>query len=247
MTGTPDCGGNLGPPGIRLDEDWQVHSTFSDGTGTIEENVEAAAEQGLRLICLTDHVRHDTSWVPDFVVAARRVGVDGGPLTIRCGLEAKILDTQGRLDLPPDHALADLILAADHQVPTPAGPRSPQETGAAIAAGELTPATVVDWIEAATIATMAAHPGVLIAHLFSVLPKVGLSEADVSDERIARLAEAALRHRAIVEVSERWSCPTLRTMRMMLRAGVHTVASTDSHRPQDIGRYNYCRTVAAAA
>jgi putative hydrolase len=176
----------------------------------------------------------------------RRVDAER-PVTVRCGLEAKILDTDGRLDLPPDHALADLLLAADHQVPSPEGPRLPKEIGAALAAGELARATVVDWIETATIATMAAHPGVLIAHMFSVLPKIGLTEADVSDERIARLADAAATHGAIVEVSERWRCPSLRTMRMMRAAGVHVVASTDSHRPQDIGRYDYCRKVAAQA
>jgi putative hydrolase len=231
---------------IRLDEDWQVHSTFSDGAGTVEDNVAAAGDRGLRLICLTDHVRHDTPWVADFVAAARRVGAPG-PVGVRCGLEAKILDTHGRLDLPPDHATADFLLAADHQVPSPDGPRLPKEIGAALAAGELDVATVVGWIETATIATMAAHPGVLVAHLFSVLPKVGLTEADVSDERVERLAAAARRHGAIVEVSERWSCPSLRTMRAMRAHGVHTVASTDSHRPEDIGRYDYCRTVAAGA
>jgi len=135
----------------------------------------------------------------------------------------------------------------DHQVPSPDGPRLPKEIGAAIAAGELDPQAVVDWIQTATIAVIAAHPGVLVAHLFSVLPKIGLTEADVSDERIARIADAARRHGAIVEVSERWRSPTLRTMRMMRVAGVHVVASTDSHKPSDIGRYDYCRTVAAGA
>jgi putative hydrolase len=246
MTSAPGSAGEAGSGAIALDEDWQMHSTFSDGAGTIEQNVAAAAERGLRLIYLTDHVRHDTPWVAEFVAAVRRVDATS-EVTVRCGLEAKILDTEGRLDLPPDHALADLLLAADHQVPSPDGPRLPTEIAAALAAGELDVATVVEWIETATIATMAAHPGVLVAHMFSVLPKLGLSEADVSDERIDRMADAAVRHGAIVEVSERWLCPTLRTMRMMRAKGVHVVASTDSHRPDAIGRYDYCRTVAAGA
>jgi putative hydrolase len=233
-------------PAIRLDEDWQVHSTFSDGAGTLEENVATAVERGLRLICLNDHVRHDTPWVADFVAATRRVAADSS-LRVICALEAKILDTAGRLDLPPDHARADLLLAADHQVPSPDGPRLPQEIGAEIAAGALDPSTVVDWIETATTAAITRHPGVLVAHMFSVLPKIGLTEADFPDQRIARIADAALRHGAIVEVSERWKCPSVRVMRIMREAGVHVVASTDAHRPQDIGRYDYCQTVAADA
>jgi putative hydrolase len=236
--------GEPGAGAIRLDEDWQVHSTFSDGAGTVDENVAAAAAQGMRLICLTDHVRRGTPWVGDFVAAARRVGGQTS-VTVRCGLEAKILDTAGRLDLPPDHAAADLLLAADHQVPSPDGPRLPTDVRDALEAGELDAATVVGWIETATAATMAAHPGVLVAHLFSLLPKLGLSERDVPPASIARLAVAARRSGAIVEVSERWSCPSVGAMRVFAAHGVRLVASTDAHRPQDIGRYDYCRTVAA--
>jgi len=230
---------------IRLDEDWQVHSTFSDGTGTVAANVDAAAERGLRLIVLNDHVSADTLWVADFVAATRDVG-RRSPLIVLCALEAKILDTAGRLDLPPDAAGADLLLAADHQVPSPDGPRQPREIAAEIVAGRLEADTVLDWIVTATIATMAAHPGVLIAHLFSVLPKIGLSERDVPAGSIEQLADAALRHHAIVEVSERWTCPSLQTMRTMSERGVRVVASTDAHRPEDVGRYQYCATVAAA-
>ena len=41
---------------LTLDRDYHVHSTFSDGVSTVTENV-SAAERGLRLLCLTDHVR----------------------------------------------------------------------------------------------------------------------------------------------------------------------------------------------
>lgn len=223
-----------------------MHSTFSDGAGTVEENVQTAAQRGLRLICLNDHVRHDTPWVSDFVAAARQVDARSG-LTVLCALEAKILDTGGRLDLPPDHAAADLLLAADHQVPSPDGPRLPHEVAAELGAGTLARDTVLDWIEAATIATIARHPGVLVAHLFSILPKIGLGEAEVAPARIARMADAARRHGAIVEVSERWRCPALEVMHAMRTNGVRVVASTDAHRPEDIGRYDYCAQVAARA
>ena len=245
MSKVPPKSGILERGAIRLDEDWQVHSTFSDGTGTVAANVDAAAERGLRLIVLNDHVRGNTLWVADFVAAAREVG-ERSPLIVLCALEAMMLDTSGRLDLPPDAASADLLLAADHQVPSPDGPRLPREVATRIASGELDPATVVDWIVTATIATMTRHPGVLIAHLFSVLPKIGLSERDVPAHSIERLADAALRHAAIIEVSERWTCPSLQTMRTMSERGVRVVASTDAHRPEDIGRYQYCATVAAA-
>jgi histidinol phosphatase-like PHP family hydrolase len=46
---------------VALDEDFHVHSTFSDGESTLVENVRAARERALRTLCLVDHVRRDTA------------------------------------------------------------------------------------------------------------------------------------------------------------------------------------------
>ncbi len=42
------------PP--ALDEDYHVHSTFSDGASSPAENLAAAESAGLRTICMADHV-----------------------------------------------------------------------------------------------------------------------------------------------------------------------------------------------
>ena len=58
----------------RFDEDFHVHSTFSDdAVSTLAENVRAARERGLRTLCLVDHVRRDTAWVPEFTAAVARL------------------------------------------------------------------------------------------------------------------------------------------------------------------------------
>jgi PHP domain len=54
---------------VALDQDFHVHSTFSDGASTLAENVAAARDRELRTLCLVDHVRRDTAWVPEFVAA----------------------------------------------------------------------------------------------------------------------------------------------------------------------------------
>jgi hypothetical protein len=46
-----------------------VHSTFSDGRNTLEENVAQAERVGLRALRCVDHVRTDTKWVPTFTAA----------------------------------------------------------------------------------------------------------------------------------------------------------------------------------
>ena len=53
----------------RPDEDNHVHSTFSDGKGTIAENIAAAEAVGLKRLVCVDHVRLDTTYVPEFVAA----------------------------------------------------------------------------------------------------------------------------------------------------------------------------------
>lgn len=83
----------------------------------------------------------------------------------------------------------------------------------------------------------------MIAHLFSVLPKIGVREQDVPLELIERLAAATAAAGARIEVDERWRCPSARTLRPFVAAGVPLLLSTDSHRRESIGRYAHCAAV----
>lgn len=217
-----------------LDEDYHVHSTFSDGVSTVEENVREAARQGLARICLTDHVRRDTTWVADFVSAVRPLR-RGPDLEILVGVEAKILDQAGQLDLPPGLDGIDLVLIADHQFPGEHGPVLPGEMRILISAGTLSGAEAISALIDATASALAraAGPRPLIAHLFSVLPKMGLSETEVPDGELDLLAGRARDTGALLEVNEKWSCPSPRTVSAFVSAGVPVVASTDS---RGIGR-----------
>ncbi|MEO6532572.1 MAG: PHP domain-containing protein, partial [Pseudolysinimonas sp.] len=82
--------------------DFHVHSSWSDDAhSTIEQNIAAAAEVGLTELRLIDHVRQSTTWVPEFLSeVARQPARDG--LSIYTGVEAKILNSSGALDMPTD-------------------------------------------------------------------------------------------------------------------------------------------------
>jgi putative hydrolase len=229
---------------IDVRQDMHVHSTFSDGRDTIEDNVAEAERLGLRELTCVDHVRIGTDWVADYAAAVRRVAATT-PVILRCAVEAKLLDTAGHLDLPPDLEGVDAIYAADHQVPLADGPHTPTETKAMMAAGTVSAAEVVAAIVASTEAAVQRYPNVVIAHMFSVLPKLGLSEDDVPLALLERLATVTAQAGAQIEVSERWSCPNTRTLDPFRRHGVPILLSTDSHRSDTIGRYTYCRGVLA--
>lgn len=233
--------------GPFLAADHHVHSTFSDdAVSTPAENLAAAQAVGLRELRMVDHVRVSTTYVPEFLAAVRALpAVDG--LTVLTGVEAKILDASGAVDAPPEVLAAlgtprgpDRVLLADHQVPGPDGPWSPRSTRVRMEAG-LDPADVVEMLVTAMIRAMRAVGRAQLAHPFSVLPKIGLTEDAVPDQLLDALAAAALETGTPVEVNEKWHCPGSRVADRLQAAGVRLVASTDAHQAADVGVYDWVR------
>jgi putative hydrolase len=234
--------------GVRLDEDYHVHSSFSDdAVSTVEENLRAARDRGLRTLCLAEHVRRDSTRVPEQVAAVAALPRVPG-LRVLAGVEAKILDADGRLDLPGDVSGIDIVLIADHQFPAPGGPRSPSQVRAMLSGGELTAAAAVGMLVQATARALeeaVERAGqASLAHLFSILPKIGLAESDVPDALLGSLAAKASQAGALVEVNEKWACPSARALGAFAAAGVRVVASTDSHDCRDVGVYDRVRRIA---
>jgi len=233
--------------GFRFDEDYHVHSTFSDdAVSSPEENVAAAVRAGLATVCLVDHVRADTAWVPRQVATVRELA-RRAPLTVLSGVEAKILDADGHLDLPADAHAADLVLIADHQFPSESGPLSPSTVATMLHNRELRPGDVVVRLVEATVAAMQRVERPVIAHPFSLLPKLGLDESHVSDTLLYHLAMGARATGALVEVNEKWDCPGPRLVAALARSGVHLVAGSDSHHCDSVGSYPRVTTTLDAA
>lgn len=222
--------------------DHHVHSTFSDdAVSTLEENVAAASAIGLTTLRLVDHVRQSTTWVPEYLSAVRALEIPEG-LTVLTGVEAKILNAAGDLDIPALPTGIDRILIADHQFPGIDGPLGPTAVRERIAAGWAA-SDVLDQFVSALIAGMQRHPGNQLAHCFSILPKIGLSESDLGVERIDAWARAASDTGTLVEVNEKWGCPEAPTLAALRDAGAEIVASTDSHVASDVGRYDRVRAL----
>ena len=231
---------------LALDEDYHVHSTFSDGASSLAQNVQAARERALRTLCLVDHVRRDTEWLPEFTAAVAPFKKQQG-LRVLAGVEAKILDTSGRLDLPSGLDGIDLVLIADHQFPADGGPVHPAQAQEAIGRGEMTGAEAIERLcEATANALDATDRRCVLAHLFSVLPKMGLDEAMVPEPLLAQLARRVTLAGAMVEINEKWACPSPRTIAAMDHAGVCVVAGSDSHHCRDVGVYRSVRLTAGA-
>jgi putative hydrolase len=221
--------------------DYHIHTTFSDGADSVGVMVDRAVAIGLHEVGISDHVRASTPWLPQYVeavAAARR----SAPIPVWCGVEAKLLDTEGALDLPEDLTGVEYIAIADHQVPTPDGPVHPDEIRRQLAGGLMCGRQVVEMLVEATAAAVASSPvRPLIAHLFSVLPKVGLDERSVSAGLVRHLGAGLAEAGARVELNEKWQCPSRRVASLLAESGVVLVAGSDSHRADDLGRYSHAR------
>ncbi len=228
---------------IDLTHDGHVHSTFSDGKHDIATNVRTARDHGLASIGLVDHVRVDSDWLPDYAAAVAQLA-RRSPVEVTAGVEAKILDETGTLDLPPLPPGIEQILVADHQVPLGVRCHHPAKIRELILRGRLDPVDVVGPLLEATARAAERHDRVVIAHLFSVLPKVGLDESAVSDADVRALGRRLAAAGARVEISERWRCPSARVAGILAAERVGLVASTDSHRKDTIGVYDYVAQVA---
>ena len=230
----------------RLRGDFHVHSTFSDDArSSISENVAAAAAAGLTELRLIDHVRRSTTWVPDFLAEVKREPAREG-LAILTGVEAKILNSRGDLDTPAHLVVGrggiDAVVIADHQFPGTDGPWSPEATRDRIANG-LVASDALDLLIGALVGAMNNTDGGQLAHCFSILPKIGLDEGQLTEDHLATWAATAASTGTLIEVNEKWGCPGPRAIRAALDAGARVVASTDSHVASDVGRYDRVATV----
>ncbi|MEL6545717.1 MAG: PHP domain-containing protein [Myxococcota bacterium] len=226
------------PYPYALNEDMHVHSVYSDGKGTLEENIEAAERAGLTRLGLVDHVRRDTTYLPEFVAHVERLRPQTS-VELTIGIEAKFLDRSGALDVPERIDGVDFVYAADHQLPIDVGCITPKEAVARMEAGHMTPEAVIESLVDANCNAMVRPPRLVIAHLGSILPKMGLSEEQVPHQQLVRLAAFARHSGTYIEIDERWRCPGPKTLKVFLDYSVPVLCSSDAHRPNRIGRYSF--------
>ncbi|MBV1860537.1 MAG: PHP domain-containing protein [Nannocystaceae bacterium] len=228
---------------MQLNEDMHVHTTFSDGRHSVEASIDHARARGLKRLGLADHVRAETDWLSTYVdhINAVRESLD---MEVVIGVEAKLLDEVGTLDLPDDITGIERILVADHRLPLRGELLGPRQVREALREGTMSAPDVWDTLLYAYEGCALRYENLQLAHPLSFVSRVGLDERDIPRARIVRFAHAMANAGVAVEVSERWKCPHQQTLLILAEAGVELVASSDAHDARAIGVYNYVRALA---
>ena len=181
-------------------EDKILHPQAPDWACAIDENIQLAVRRGLKHLCCVANVARTTGWVNQFVCAVRTAQAANPKVEVRCGLKAELLNQFGALDLPRSTAGADYVYLAMRQFPLGDRCYSPAEIRKQLRSGDLDAGQLITALVEATRNAMLAHPGLVIAEMFSILPLVGLDESMVTDSQLRELAQIARLTGASIEV-----------------------------------------------
>ena len=94
-----------------------THSTWTDGQASLPDLTEKAAEQGLKRLFFTDHIRSSSTYFENYLEEARELA-ENTKIEIKVGFESKVADYDGNLDIPETaREKADLIIGTVHSIP----------------------------------------------------------------------------------------------------------------------------------
>ncbi|MEM3393641.1 MAG: PHP domain-containing protein [Candidatus Aenigmatarchaeota archaeon] len=84
---------------LLLNGDWHVHSNYTDGRSTLKQMIKVAENRKLKAIAITEHVRKKLDY--DFYSLLNEIDSlrKKSQIKIFSGIEAKVLNKKGELDL----------------------------------------------------------------------------------------------------------------------------------------------------
>ena len=224
--------------GINLFADWHTHTRLSDGQGSAEDNVRAAAQRGLDEVALTDHgpgalfigVKSPQTYL-DLKVEARRLSQDYS-LRVLVGAEANVISLDGALDIPePVLGQLDLVLAGLH---FQALAETPGETLGWVVPNNL--ARISRRIrERMRSANTKAVQACLHRHRVDIVTHPDLMMAVDVDE----VARACAKTGAAMEINVGHNYPREPVVLAALRHGALLAVNSDAHYPATVGELAY--------
>ena len=201
--------------------DFHIHSDYSDdGTASLEDIVTEALRCGFVAVGVVDHVRGDANWLADR--KARLADLReayGGDIEIFSGIEVKVTDDLGTLDLS-ERACTDVdyIVASFHGIPEDIG-----GSGEKVDEGAL----VAWWCDTMSALLKDEGKAHVIGHPDRILTA---RNAAVRPEKLDELAREALSSRMFLEWNPATSYPSQPLVRQLADKDARNVIyASDAH------------------
>lgn len=100
-----------------IKRDYQIHTTWTDGSHSSLEVIDAAKKMGLKSIAFTEHIRRESEYFSDFYKEVDDLRKQNA-LEIFIGVETKVIDLEGNLDISQrDYDRAEIVLGSVHRIP----------------------------------------------------------------------------------------------------------------------------------
>ncbi|NLM45863.1 MAG: PHP domain-containing protein [Firmicutes bacterium] len=221
---------------MRVTADYHTHTVYSHGRGSIEENVKAALKRGLKAVGISDHG-------PGHLF----IGVRGGgalrrmreeirtlrrkylQIDILFGVEANIVDLDGKIDVPEKMLpTLDYLLLGYHKLVRPRSVRAFFWLAANLFCGwlKLRPAWLRRLNTAAICAAVRRYPVAAVTH-------PGL-QVDIDT---AELAAVCGERGTLLEINSSYGEKLDGYVRTALPLGVSFLCSSDAHTPERVGDF----------
>ena len=218
---------------MQITSDYHTHTIFSHGKGSIEDNVKAAIDKGLKTIGISDHgYKHLGFGIKKESIPLMRKEIDKlkkkyPQINILLGVEANILDDYGNIDVQEDmKRYFDYIMAGYHFGSTPTR----------LIRGSLSHA--MNYLPFAKNLNRAYNTRAVINAMKNndifVITHPGAKEAI----DILEIAKVAKETSTALEINSSHGHLNIEELLLVKDTGVSFVIGSDAHTPEDVGDFN---------
>lgn len=214
--------------------DWHTHSRYSDGRGTVRENLEAARQRGLVSLAITDHGPYNIgvgveSGATYLAIKQEvdRLSPDFPELEIKVGAEADIISPAGEIDLAAEIIKElDLLIVGLHPYVWPADGR-----GAGWVLGNQLARLSRSYKEKIRTENTKAVKEALYRYPVNILshPDLGMPL------ECREIAECCAHNGVWYEINTGHQYQQVEDIRELLPTGVEFVINSDAHYPATVG------------
>lgn len=218
---------------MRQWAEYHTHTNYSDGKGSIEDNVKAALKVGLKRIGISDHGPGHLYYgisrrkIERMRSEVERLGEQYPEIEILLGVEANILDDKGNIDLSDKYLpYFDYVLAGYHFGSVPTSLRGLHNH-------------FRNFIKRTKMSQMRYNTKALVEAMKNNDLFVLTHPGDKGLIDIGEVAETAVKTGTVLEINEHHKILTLGQLQHIKHLDLKYVVSSDAHRPQDIGKVPY--------